>query len=168
MKTWKSATYQPGTVKAWATDVKARTLEVLAASTMPKLEPAEFWLDTLFSYEMEKKAATGDAPLDTGLERPRRIIRDSTRGTEVKSGKGLQDAEDAACLAGMRNPAKVLQAWPALAEDMKPVRKALLQAIAWYPDLQDLPKAVGTNPVRQPPGLESIAKAREGVAKALG
>ena len=45
--------------------------------------------------------------------------------------------------------------------------KALLKSISDDADLQDLPLAVGANPSRQPPSLESINKARKNVAHAL-
>ena len=104
---------------------------------------------------------------EVGWGPPRRITRDATRGVDAQSRKEVRDAEDAACNAGMRNPAAVLSRWPALVDAMLPIRKALLSAIANCTDLHDLPKAVGANPSRPPPTLESIAVARATVAKAL-
>ena len=86
---------------------------------------------------------------------------------DADSRKEIRDAEDAACNAGMRNPAAVCNRWPELVEAMQPVRQALLSAIAKCPDLQDLPLAVGKSPIRQPPAEASIALARDMVAEAL-
>ena len=98
----------------------------------------------------------------------RNVKRDISRGTGDRSRKEVRDIEDAACNAGMRNPASVLARWPSLAAAMVLVKKALVKAIENDAELQDLPLAVGTNPVKQPPSEAAIARARRRVAKKVG
>ena len=99
---------------------------------------------------------------------PRKIARDITRGSDQASRKEVRDREDDSCNAGMRNPADVCKRWSSLTEAMKPIRQALLQAMAENPELQLLPLVVGKTPRIQPPSESAIAKARALVAKTLG
>jgi hypothetical protein len=183
METWQAATYQPGTVVAWAADIRRRSIEVLqggssvdarvlgqlAIMDIPTVGVVEGHMvgcsDQCLSsrYLGDVGNVGGDSqavPLSgtlspgqgsVGLEPPRRIQRNKSRGVDEDSRKEIRDAEDAACNAGMRNPAAVCSRWPELVEAMQPVRQALLVAIAQCPDLQSLPLAVGKSPVREPP-----------------
>ena len=71
-------------------------------------------------------------------------------------------------MAGMRNPATVVLKWPSLAAAMIPIRRALALAIATNEELQDLPLAIGENPIKQPPSPAAIARARSLVSSKLG
>ena len=103
----------------------------------------------------------------SAFERPRRVTRDSSLGDDGMSIKEIRDAEDAACNAGLRNPAIVCQRWPKLVRAMAPVRKALLEAIDGIDELRDLPLCAGPRPSKKPPGSNAVEAARSLVAKAL-
>ena len=109
--------------------------------------------------------ALNDEP--RSLDPPRKVARVHTRGTDQASRKELRDIEDANCNAGMRTLAGVLKRWAPLVDVMKPVRWALLRAIADEPELQRLPLAIGKDPKRQPPSDGAIIRARALVAKAF-
>jgi hypothetical protein len=95
------------------------------------------------------------------------VARDSSLGDDGRSIKEVRDEEDAACNAGLRNPATVCRRWPKLVKAMEPVRKALLEAMDGIEELRDLPLCTGDNPTRKPPRPDAIDAARALVAKAL-
>lgn len=83
----------------------------------------------------------------------RRVESDGTRATDAALKKEIRDKEDAACNAGMRNPAMGGRPMPELVEAMEPIRKALLQAIAEDPE---------------PPSINATDRDRDKVVEALG
>ena len=82
------------------------------------------------------------------IDPPHKIAHDMSRGTDPPSLKEIRDAEDAKCNAGMKNPAQVCERWKELVDAMEPVRSALLQAYSEHSDLQQLPLAIGRDPVK--------------------
>ena len=98
----------------------------------------------------------------------RHIKQDSSRGVDYLASKESLDLEDAACMAGMRNPAEVVRKWPSLATAMAPLRRVLGLATPTNEELQDLPLACGEKPSKPPPSLAAIAWARELASKELG
>ena len=105
---------------------------------------------------------------EIAFEPPRKVSRHTLRGVDRESRRQAKDIEDAACNAGMRNPATVCGRWPSLVSTMIPIRRALQQAVETIPELQNLPDAIGEHAIRQPPSAEAVLKARALVAKALG
>ena len=80
------------------------------------------WLGSDPQAATTTAAATDDAPLYP----QRNIKRGAARGVDKLSRKELRDIEDAACDAGMRNPATVLGRWLSLVAVMAPVRAAFV------------------------------------------
>ena len=123
--------------------------------SMQQAYPAEEFLDqgNKDYSESHNPPSSGPQPTDG---RQRQVKRDASRGIDESSAKDKRDEEDAACDAGMRNPARVCKRWPALVEAMQPIRRALVLACHTIPDLQSLPLAVGAKPSRGPPSGESV------------
>ena len=155
----------------------------LPTAPLKKMEPRMMESNMQLSKLRSKTANSVDSPLpeargfirtNTGAagpgahDPPRKVARHSSRGSDLPSRKEIRDAEDRACNAGMRNPYNVCTRWPSLIDAMKPVRRALTQACEDFPELHDLPLAVGAEPVKQPPSEEAVLHARCLVGKALG
>ena len=109
-------------------------------------------------------------PLASGhADEEKRRVRPRSGEQESKlTPHEVRAEEDLICSAGMRNPARVVRAWPRLQEAMQPVREALRAARAIDQDLANLADACGLAPTRAPPSEEAIGRARAAVVEALG
>ena len=132
----------PGVVEAWARDVAVWAQR--GQVTGPRLPPQQ-------------------AP-----DRHRRVAPHWTRATFTRTPREQKAMEDAACTAGLRNPAWLVEAPGAqLASALAPVRQALLAARAARGGLQGLAGACGLAPRRPLPSEEDVAFARLQVGRSL-
>ena len=96
-----------------------------------------------------------------------RVLRHRDRGATIESKHERHLREDAACTAGLRNPAAVVALWPQLREALRPVRRALGKHIDQHPELCDLATCCGSSPSSSPPDEHAVAQARLVVARVL-
>ena len=96
------------------------------------------------------------------------VSRHHSGGPSGPSESDRRLAEDAACTAGLRNPRRLLSSWSELVGTMRLVMASLLKARCRSQSLQDLYRAGGASPARQPPEAAAIAAVRADVAAALG
>ena len=67
-----------------------------------------------------------------------RVHRHVRRGVDELSAREVRNTEDAASMAGMRNPEKVVRQWPGLRQVMTRVRHVLLRERARNPSMKGL------------------------------
>ena len=97
-----------------------------------------------------------------------KVRRHVLRGPTDISAKERRDDEDSRCLAGMRNPASVVKAWPELAAAMEPIAALLTSQVVGSEVFQDLTDCCGKQPVRVPPTDEELAPVRKALERLLG
>ena len=97
-----------------------------------------------------------------------RVMRHRDRGESPESRRQRHLREDAACTAGARNPASIVENMPATLAVMSKVRAALLLAIQTFPALRSLHRACGSPASRLPPSDPAVAQARRMVCSAIG
>jgi hypothetical protein len=97
-----------------------------------------------------------------------RVKRHALRGDTSDSAREIKRAEDEAALAGMRNPASVCKAWPALVTAMRPVQVALLQWHRAHSTFRGLAGVCGSEPSRAAPSDKAVRAMRAQVSVAVG
>ena len=95
------------------------------------------------------------------------VNRHSDRGRDCSRRPEFHKAEGRACRAGMRAPARVVQAWPLLGRSLDPVCQALRSVRSSRPDAADLWLYCGREAVCSPPSTELADARRRAVALAL-
>ena len=71
-------------------------------------------------------------------------------------------------MAGMRDPAALVETWPKLWKVMAQIKAVLLQAWEDMEDLRNLTGACGADPARNPPEAATLVELRRRLATALG
>ena len=96
-----------------------------------------------------------------------RVQRHVLRGTAPADPKELKREEDRQSLAGMRDPADLLDAWPQLWHGMAGVTAALMEVRESSPELRGLWKCFGDKPARSAPSETAVQSARCAIARAI-
>ena len=125
------------------------------------------------TWALEVAAALGADTAPGALERVQlarqgRVRRHELRGAEEESARERRRAEDDRCLAGMRNPAALIDRWPRLWQAMDAVKKVLVDAHSERPDFQGLTGLCGDGAARGAPTEEVLRELRIKLAEALG
>ena len=135
-----AASYWPGLCKAWANG-----------------------LLTLFDSDTSAKDLAAVKLVQSGP-----VKRHIMRGETADSSRTIREREDAACTAGMRNPAELREGWPDLWTGMEPIADFLWGCLKENPDLRDIPGAFGKNPSRQPPSDAELQPLRAALGMMMG
>ena len=119
------------------------------------------------------EAVSEDAAPEVALDQAQlteegRVKRHKARGHDEDTPKEIRAREDAACKAGMRNPADLEEQWPRLWDTMGRVRAVLEKARSDEHGLRDLTALCGEAPSRQPPDEKVLLGVRAKVADLLG
>lgn len=97
-----------------------------------------------------------------------RVHKHTARGATTESAKEKDRAEDEACRAGMRNPAKAIERWPKLLRGMARIGTELRKLKLHEDEFKSLSQACGDSSVRRPPPAEAVATARRTLIDSLG
>ena len=138
-----------------------------AAAAYPE-ELCKQWAKVVVDWRCSKvssRKALGQVRL---VQHGGKVRRHKLRGPSDVSTKELREQENQNCLAGMRNAATVVRAWPKLVEVMEPIAEFLGQKIDRVPGFQGLAGCCGSDPVRPPPSETLLSLLRSQVADLLG
>ena len=154
---------------------KAEGHEVLEFGSRSTATAASYCREFTGAWAKELKAqaelldTTEEAWENVNLSTDGKVARHTARGATAETNKDVKEKEDRESTAGMRDPAKVVAAWPALRDVMKKVEAALRRQRAKRGEqLKYLTKCFGENPSKEPPQSGVIEEVVLEVAGALG
>ena len=107
-------------------------------------------------------------PGDPSLADAGRVHRHTALGGRIFDPAAAKSLEDKECLAGMHDPAELLEKWPSLWETMATIAPVLLEARGDAGAFWGLAGCVGASPARLPPTALEIRALRGRVAARLG
>ena len=138
-----------------------------AAAAYPR-DLCRAWAKEVVSWRCEladRRVALAGVDLTT---EGRKVKRHRLRGPTLVGNKELKEDENQKCLAGMRNPASVLRAWPSLVPAMAELGEFLKEKIEKVPSFQGLSGCCGAEPSRPPPSETLLDLLRNQVEEILG